>query len=265
MEFNPSAWPPRAIPDPVSADKVMSMQETSVAAVPKKKAVAAVMEPSMAPLWRLGGFALLILALIDLVESLIPPQFMNPTWELQFMGTLIERSPVPLLGFLFVFFAEFLNRTRRKRLVAISASWLSLAAGIVVLLMVPLIITNTFRVERRTTAQLNAQLEQQLAQTQAVDSALRSAAGENLEALLRKLGRTVDGAVTEQLRAEALEEVAAARRTLQDRAEDAKAAQKLSLTKRSYKWSAQALVVGGLLMYLWFGTGWIRKGQRWAA
>jgi hypothetical protein len=238
------------------------MDENTPSAVPRKGTATAVLDPSMAPLWRFGGCALLILALFDTIESFIPPQLMNPAWELQFMGTLIERSPVPVLGFLFVFFAEYLRRSRKKQWVAISLSWLSLAVAILMLLMVPLIITNTFRVEGRTTAQFNVQLEQQMAQTQNVETALRSANGENLEALLRKLGRTVDGADTEQLRAEALDEVAVARRTLQDRADEVKATQRLTLTKRSYKWSAQALVVGGLLGYLWFATGWIRRGQR---
>jgi hypothetical protein len=238
------------------------MEETTTVTVPRKTAVTTALEPSTAPLWRLGGYALLILATLDLVESLIPPDIMNPGWELQFMGTLVERSPVPVLGFVFVFIAEYLRRGRGRRLTAVVLSWVALACGALFLLMIPLMVTNTFRIDNRTAAELNLQLRQQLAQTESIEQALRSATGENLEAILRKLGRPSDTATVETRRLEALDEVAAARTTLQDRAEEARATQKLNLTKRSYKWCAQAIVVGGFLIYLWGAMAWIRKGQR---
>ncbi|MBW4450206.1 MAG: HpsJ family protein [Spirirestis rafaelensis WJT71-NPBG6] len=42
------------------------------------------------------GYGLLLLAFFDIVEMFVPPNFMNPAWEFQTFGALVERVPVPL-------------------------------------------------------------------------------------------------------------------------------------------------------------------------
>ncbi len=53
-------------------------------------------------LFRLVGYGLLVLALFDLIHILIPLQLMNPMWEFQTVGALVERVPVPLLQGYFI-------------------------------------------------------------------------------------------------------------------------------------------------------------------
>ena len=220
------------------------------------------METRTVGYWRWAGYAFLVLALLDLLEALIPPGFMNPGWELQFMGLTIERSPVALLGFLFVFHAEWSRRAKWERWLLPGVSWTALAAGVGFLLMIPLLVVNVFRLDASNEKQLTAQLDQQVSQAKALEDTVTAAQGENLEALLRRAGRQVDGADLEGLRQEMLTELAQAKQELQRRAVDARAGQKLELHKRTYKHVAQAFIVGGVLIALWFGTGWARKTRR---
>ncbi|MCJ8280423.1 MAG: hypothetical protein MJK14_11100 [Rivularia sp. ALOHA_DT_140] len=40
------------------------------------------------------GYGLLILALFDVIEMFIPTRFMNPNWEFQTFGALVEKVAV---------------------------------------------------------------------------------------------------------------------------------------------------------------------------
>lgn len=60
------------------------------------------------------GYGLLILALFDVIEMFVPANFMNPNWEFQTFGALVERVAVPLIGFVFIFLAG-LNEREKKR------------------------------------------------------------------------------------------------------------------------------------------------------
>ena len=55
---------------------------------------------------RLLGYGLLLMAVVDLFFLLIPPQFMNPLWEFQTMGAVVERIPLTLLGIVLTFYGE---------------------------------------------------------------------------------------------------------------------------------------------------------------
>ena len=209
-----------------------------------------------------AGYALLLLAILDLLEALIPPGFMNPGWELQFMGDTIERSPVVLLGFMLVFQGEWARRAAWERWLLPGMSWLSLVIGLGFLLMIPLMVLNTFRVDNSGEKQINAQLDQQITQAKALQEAFTTAQGQNLEALLRRAGRNVEGADLESMRQEFLTEMVNAEKELQRRAVEARSSQKLELHKRTYKHVVQAAVVGGVLVVFWFGTGWARRSRR---
>lgn len=54
-------------------------------------------------LLRFIGYGLLILTLFDVIYIIVPPLFMNPAWELQTLGTLVEHTPVPLIGIGLIF------------------------------------------------------------------------------------------------------------------------------------------------------------------
>lgn len=57
-------------------------------------------------LFHVIGYGLLLFFLFDIVDLFFPPRFMNPIWEFQTIGALIERVPLPLIGLVLVFYGE---------------------------------------------------------------------------------------------------------------------------------------------------------------
>ena len=74
---------------------------------------------------RVLGYGLLLLALFDIIEMFIPPNFMNPAWEFQTIGALVERVPVPLIGLVLVFFGERHSRTKWEIPILKLLAWLT--------------------------------------------------------------------------------------------------------------------------------------------
>lgn len=81
-------------------------------------------------LFRLVGYGLLVLALFDFIHILIPLRLMNPMWEFQTTGALVERVPVPLLGLMLVFYGETSSRKRWESNLLKFLSWASLLIGL---------------------------------------------------------------------------------------------------------------------------------------
>lgn len=122
-------------------------------------------EWSFEPLFRVAGYALLALSLLDLIEIFVPPRFGNPTWELQLVNNLVERAPVPLLGLVLVLVGE--QRFRIFKFL----SWACLVVGLLFLLVVPLAASSAWRIERLNQLQFN----QQTAQIQQIKAQLNQA------------------------------------------------------------------------------------------
>ncbi len=78
---------------------------------------------------RLVGYGLLLFALIDTLLVFYPPQFTNAAWELQTMGAVVERLPVPLLGLVMVFFGEDYERNALENIFLKIVYWFSLFQG----------------------------------------------------------------------------------------------------------------------------------------
>ena len=49
------------------------------------------------------GYLILLLSFLDYILLLMPPQFLNPNWELNTMGRIIEYVWAPLIAFLMIF------------------------------------------------------------------------------------------------------------------------------------------------------------------
>ena len=213
-------------------------------------------------LLRWGGYGLLGLAFMDLLDSAVPWEWMNPTWELQFMGALIDRSPVPLLGLVLVFAGGIHLRQRWEAVALSGLSWMALVLGVLLFLMTPLIVTNTFRLEQRVTAQITSQMGQQLEQAEKAQAAVRSATSPELDALARRMGRASDGKSSQQVRSEMLAEFTKAKENLQRQAGEARNTQRTTLFKRAAKLVFEAVWVGIVLVVVWRSTAWARRGRR---
>ncbi len=213
-------------------------------------------------LFRLAGYGLLLLSLFDYINIFTPPRFTNSVWEFQVMGEMVEKMPVPLIGLIFVFFGKDAYRKDLEEIVLKVLSWLALGLGILFLLLIPLGVNNTLRINSLNNFQLNTQLTQGLNQLQQINDRLSSATSDDeINSALRNFnfqGRIPEVKNSQELRTRVLSDLSNAKNQLQTQIETTRANQKISLLKNSVKWNLGALISGVLFIYVWKLTKWAR-------
>ncbi|MEG3956899.1 HpsJ-like protein, cyanoexosortase A-associated [Microcoleus sp. herbarium2] len=207
------------------------------------------------------GYGLLILSLLDTIVVLIPARFGERLWELQTIGAIVERVPVPLLAMALIFFGEGYDRRSLENLFLKLLSWVCLLLGLVFLLMLPLGIFGTIYVNNQNNQQITTQANQQLAQLQQVEERLTKGSPEDLRTLAGELSRLGVPANTdnpEQLKDQILSRVTPAKEQLQKQKAAVQSNQRLTLFKNSVKWLLGALISSVLFFTLWRGSDWAR-------
>lgn len=210
---------------------------------------------------RILGYGLLLLAFFDIVEMFVPPSFMNPAWEFQTFGSLVERVPVPLIGLVLVFYGELHSRSKWEFFSLKFFSWLTLLLALLFVLLIPLGVVNTVRLSKRSVEQVSNVSQQQIAQAEQVEKQLQQATPEQINNFLKSQGRSLDNQNPEEVKAKILSELAQAKDKIQTQAKDAKSAQSLNLIKNSVKWNLGALVSAALFFSIWKTTRWARLGR----
>lgn len=205
---------------------------------------------------RTVGYGLLLLALFDWVEILIPPQFMNPAWELQTIGALVERVPVALIGFALIFYGELESRSKWELPVIKLLSWLTLLLAIVYLLMIPLAIGDTVRLSKQSTEQLRSASQQQITRAEQLEKQLNEATPQQIDNILKQQGAAFEGKSAQQVKDELASRILQAKTQIKNQAQTTQSAQKLNLMKSSIKWCIGALVTATLFFSIWKGTRW---------
>ena len=210
------------------------------------------------------GYCLLVLALFDVIYILIPLRFMNPNWEFQTIGALVERVAVPLLGLGLVFYGESDFRAKWERLPLKFLSWASLLVGVLFILLAPLLLVNNFRIDNQINYQINTQVTQQLSQLEQVENQVRNGTAKDVNDAVARLnqGRPVDIKNPQELKSQLLSEITKAKETIRPQTIDAWAARRLTLRKNAVKWFLGALVSGFLFIYIWRITRWTRRGSK---
>ncbi|QSJ20748.1 HpsJ family protein [Nostoc sp. UHCC 0702] len=207
---------------------------------------------------RILGYGLLLLALLDIIEMFIPPNFMNPAWEFQTFGGLIERVAVPLIGLVFVFYGERDLRRKWELLFVKILSWLTLVIAISFLLLIPLLVSNTIRINKQNSVQISNAVQQQILQAEQVQKQLNAATPEQINNLLKKQGRSIEGKKPEEIKNQILSEISQAKTQIETQSQNTRSSQKLNLIKSSVKWNLGALISGALFFSLWKATKWAR-------
>lgn len=208
------------------------------------------------------GYGLLLISLFDTVQIFILPQFMNPIWEFQTIGVLVERLPVPLLGLAMVFFGEDQERGGWETGILKLLSTLCLVLAVVFLLMIPLGIVDTFRINELNNKRIEEQSQRQLDQLTNVETQVSRSTPQDLQNIANELGRLgfpVNNQKPEQLKEQILSRLANAKKQAEPQLEEARGSQRTLLLKNSVKWNLGALV-GSVLFYLtWRSTPWVKR------
>ena len=218
------------------------------------------------PIIRWIGYGLLVLALFDVIEMFIPVRFMNPNWEFQTIGALVEKVAVPLIAFVLIFFAGLNERGNKEGIVLKILSWLTLLLGIIYFLIVPLGVINTVRIYKKQQDQITDRKNQQKT---IIEQEKKSIDGPVTEAQMQQfLARLSGGRAPEIKNLQELQQAKQQVSTLINKSESeletqvqtARLNQRVNLLKKSVKWNLGALIAGALFLTIWRNTNWARRG-----
>lgn len=214
------------------------------------------------------GYCLLVLALFDLLSVLIPPRLADPAWVFQTIGALVERTAVPLIGLGLVFYGQADFRPKWERLPLQFLSWAALLYGMLFLLLAPLLILNSLRVDSGIYSQINAQVTQQLSQLERLEQQIGQAiTPQDINTITARLNLQKlppDIKSPQQLKSLLLPEITKAKEIVRPRIEAAWADKRFSLLKSSIKWFLGTMVSGSVFIYIWYLTRWARLSSRWS-
>ncbi len=217
---------------------------------------------------RIVGYGLLMMAVVDFMNLLIPPELMNPDWEFQIIASVIERIPVTFLGIVFVFYEDTNYRTPIEKMLLKIISWSCLVFAIFLILAIPLNINNAFRIYHKYNASVNYQLVPRLEVIQDFQTQIESAdSQETIAKILQKQSSTkikipesldinnFKDSITEKLQKEET--------SLQNTAQNSRNKKRYQLLRKVIKYNLGALISIYLLIFVWKHTFWARTDYSW--
>lgn len=216
-------------------------------------------------LLRILGYCLLLFVLFDLIYILFPPRLMNPVWEFQTIGAIIDRMALPLLGFVLVFLGEGNLRTRIEVFILKYLSWLSLVIAILLGLLIPLCLSNTLRINNINNSNITTQATQQMSQIKQFEEQLDKATTNDLETLLGRIkaqNTAPEIANPEDLKNRLLADSNKAKKNLEVQVATARQNRRIELIKTALKAIIGAIISIFLLIRIWQATRWARKSMR---
>jgi hypothetical protein len=208
---------------------------------------------------RVIGYGLFTLAVFDWIDIFAAPNFMNPAWEFQTIGALVERIPVTFIGLGLIFYGEMRSRTKWEYPILKLLSWSTLLLAVIFFLMVPLGIADTVRLNKQATTQITATSTQQITQAEKLEQQLNQTSPEEINNLLKQRGGSLNGKNPEEFKSELLSKVSQAKTSIKDQAKTAQSTRGFNLIKTSVKWNLGALISSILFVSIWKGTRWIRQ------
>ncbi len=210
----------------------------------------------------LVGYVILLLALLDAIASFIPAKFFDPNWELTTIGKNIEAVWAPLLGFVLIFYRRQQEPIKFRELKILSfISSLSLILGIIYLLTVPLLITDTFRISRSNHAQVNLQLEAQRIKVKQITEQLNQANESQLNIFLTKYRQQapdLQDYSIQELKNNFLSRINKEQQAKNGKSNRDLASRQQALSKIAIKWILGALISGISCIFIWRETSWSR-------
>ncbi len=210
---------------------------------------------------RCGGYALLLLAFIDFVNIFIPLHFTNPVWEFQTIGLLVDHAPVPLIGLIFVFVGGNNYREKIEIYLLKFLSWAALVVGILFILLLPLGINNTLRINQQNQIQVLKQSSQKLAEIQQIKEMLNQVKTEqDLEKIFHFLNHQdkPDFTNIQDVKGQLLTQILQMQKNINNQYKVAENQTRQELLRNAVKWNLGALICGVAFILVWSTTIWAR-------
>jgi hypothetical protein len=221
-------------------------------------------KPSLQILRRVG-YGLLILVMVDVADIWIPPQFMNPSWEMQAIGSMVDKVPLLWISLALIFLGEHYEYRKSEKRLLKFLSWLTLFLGIMYFLFVPISVFNLVRIDRQNNQRIKTEMSQRAPVIQQIKQQVNQVqTGEQLTKAISFLNgagvypKLQNGQNIQEVKAEISKAIAQSEGQLNTQAKATMDSQRLGLSKKAIKWVLGALVSGFLLIGVWRTTRWIR-------
>ncbi len=222
--------------------------------------------PTSVVLLRWIGYIFLILFLLDVVALLYPLDLMNPNWEFQTAGNVIERIVVLILGLGFIFFGETQLRRKWEMPILKGLSWASLLFSVVLILAIPIVlVTSSQRLAQQIDTNFGNQFEEQVSQAEAIQEQIESATSGDLQSFIENQGGAAQGLSPEEARQQLLNGVAEATTQVRTQIQGEINSRKTLVKKNGVKWILGSIVSGVLFIYIWRFTRWARVSPKSAS
>ena len=211
----------------------------------------------------LFGYVIIAFMAIDYAALLFPPQFLNPNWELNTVGRIIESIYVTLLGFMLIFFRPEKQSIKQSELRILSLlSWSALLLGIVCFLFAPLLISNSLRINSTNTTNINFQLTNQRQQVEQIELQLDKLNETQLQNLwLKNQSNSVSNknvSIAEK-KQQLTNQLSSTEQANRQKLQQGLKNKQRSLFKMTFKWVLGAIISGVTFISLWKYTEWVRE------
>ena len=221
---------------------------------------------SQSSLLRFLGYTLLIMSVIDLIDTLVPLRLMDPLWRFQAMGQLVERVPVPLIGLVTVFYGDRDRLAKWERSLLKLLSWAALLVGTGYLLLVLVGVFSTLQIDRFNDNQVKQQIARSMTELEAIKGQLK---GIKTEAQMQAFLSNIQGLPPEIKESKQLEYskkkvtdlITKGAETSINQLKQNYFDQRLQLLKQSVKWNIGSLISGVLLIVIWRITEYARSSE----
>lgn len=215
------------------------------------------------------GYCLLLFFLFDFIALLIPPKFTDPDWELNLYGQIIERVPVLLLSFPFIFFGEYSYRLPREKIIVKVISWITLVIAIFLVLGLPLTIANTYRLQSFKQDELVFNVNKQTEPVEKFSERLNKAeSNSEIISVLKSANpqqqaSSKDIADAQATKKQLLNQIEGSLKESRSQVEKTKRDISVGLWKNSIKWLFAGALSVALLLYFWKQSKWARFSGGW--
>jgi uncharacterized membrane protein len=216
-------------------------------------------------LLRIIGYGLLALSTVDVLLAVLPPELTNPTWEFGTMLGLVDRLPVPLLGLMLIFWGQDEDRLVWEEKFLKVIAWLILVWSISFMLMLPLGIFNTLRINRAVTNSISQNTQAQIQQIETLKTRVQNASEQQLQVLVQQINQVapqnqqISGSDPSQTKEELQNRLNNNKSKLREQRDDKIAEERTKLLKQSIKLNIGLLVGAALYWQIWRSTRWIKE------
>ncbi|MCU0527260.1 MAG: HpsJ family protein [Elainella sp. Prado103] len=217
---------------------------------------------SSANIFRVVGYGLFILAIVNFLDIVLPLQLMNAQWELETAGAILESIPIPLLSLILILYGEAQQRGKLEKIFLKVLSYTCLLSALLFLLLIIVVTSNTVRVQRQVTTQSGDAVSQQLDQITQLETQLQQASDQQVAAFLENEGVALAPGESEEARQRLLQSLSETKTQIRQERSTVSNNQQRALFKNAVKWNLTAVIASFIFFYFWRSTHWARM-FRW--